>query len=201
MNRFKTVWFWDSGIEATDSYKYVMSFFDDSHPKPSVVSGIACPSHVTCHSFNHVDENGRIVVNMVSEDFADICNLWYVQAPDIDPQLSSFVAYADDRFPNGTVLSPMDVAEYQIAYKDSVGFIRWFKGDSRIQQIFVKEEFRRQKISIKLIGVADLLIVANKDWNGKFLNGGDITTADGEALRSAWKGSTRVIDRIGTAEL
>lgn len=201
MGRFKTVWFWDSGVQADDSHKYVMSFFDDAHPKPSVVSEVPCPSHVTCHSFNHVDQDGRIVVNMVSEDFVGLRELWYVQAPDIDPQLSSYVAYADGRFPNGTVLSPLDVAEHQIAYRDSVGFIRWFKEDSRIQQIFVKEEFRRQGVSVRLIAVADLLIVARNGWNGKFLNGGDITTDDGEALRRAWEGSTRVIDRVGTADL
>ena len=69
---------------------------------------------------------------------------------------------------------------------------------SKIQQIFVEEKWRRQRVTLALFGVADLVIVSG--GYGPYLNGGDVTTSDGETLRSAWSGSKRVNKRQGKIE-
>jgi hypothetical protein len=200
MTKFKTVWFWNSGIEISNTFLHVMSFFDDSYPKPSFISGVQSPSHVNAHSFNSLGWDGNIIVNLVSDDFYGSSNLWYVYAKSSisGTDIASVVAYADDRYINGTVLMYDDAVKAGIKYSESVGFVRWFCEDSRIQQIFVDEQNRRKRISTKLISIADIMIVSEKKWNGKFLNGGDITTGDGENLRKAWSESVRVTDRVGS---
>lgn len=200
MTKFKTVWFWDSGRSATESQNYIMSFFDDSHEKPSIVRNEKSPHHSYCHSFNSIDDAGRCVVHLVSDDFIGSADIWYVYIDAVEsvPPSRMVMAFADGKYPNGTVLTFRDAVDESVNPQDHVGFIRWFVGDSRIQQIFVSEDHRRKRISTKLFSVADLLIVADKNWNSIFLNGGDITTDDGELLRSAWSKSTRVTPRTGS---
>lgn len=200
MSKFKTVWFWDSGHILQNGRKHVMSFFDDKYQKPSLISGIKSPDHSACHSFNYVDESGNMVVSLVSDDFVGCESLWYVflDGALLTPPLRSVIAFADQRYPNGTVLNPEDISDKNISLNKSAGFVRWIAPDSRIQQIFVAPEHRRKRISTQIISVADLLIVSDPDWNGHFLNGGDITTQDGETLRAAWSNSVRVTPRIGS---
>lgn len=200
MSKFKSVWFFDTGNTEND-FKYVMSFFDDSHPKPSFITDGKSPNHVNCHSFNSSDEYGRQVVNLVGPDFKKVIPLWYVYVDDSEnePHTRSIVAYADNKFPDGTIVKFNEASARNIRFSDSVGFVRWFVGDSRMQQIIVSESHRRMGLSVKIIGAADLTIVSDLNWNGAFLNGGDITTEDGEKLRQAWSGSARVTPRIGSS--
>jgi hypothetical protein len=53
-------------------------------------------------------------------------------------------------------------------------------------------------VTLALFGVADLVIVSGS--YGPYLNGGEVTTSDGETLRDAWSGSKRVTPRIGSVE-
>lgn len=200
MSKFKTVWFWDSGRALTDSYNYVMSFYDDANPKPSIVRDVKSPHHSYCHSFNSVDDNGRHYIHLVSDDFIGAEPLWYVYIDVVEslPPTRMVMAFAGDKFANGTILTFVEAVELNVKPQDHVGFVRWFTDDSRIQQIFVSEDYRRKRISTKLFAIADLLVVADKNWNGTFINGGDITTHDGELLRSAWSNSKRVTPRIGS---
>lgn len=200
MGKFKTVWFWDSGREANEDFKFVMSFYDDSHEKPSFITGIKSPHHAYCHSFNTIDDNGRQVIHLVSDDFVSQSKLWYVyiDAVESTPPTRMLIAYDDNRYPEGTIVPFSEAVKAEISPNDSAGFVRWFYQDTRIQQIFVDELHRRKRISVKLFSIADLLIVSDTKWNGYFLNGGDITTNDGELLRSAWSQSTRVTARTGS---
>lgn len=202
MTKFKTVWFWGENKEATETHNYVFAFFDDSHQKPSLVTDEKSPNHSFLHSFSSSDADGRYVVNFVDSAFDGVIDLWYVfiDARESTPPMRSIVAFANNQFPNGTVLSFEEAVDLGINISDSCGFIRWFKSDSRIQQVSVKEEYRRKRISTKLFGTADLIVVGEKNWNGNFLNGGDITTSDGEKLRDAWAKSKRVTPRVGSVE-
>lgn len=200
MTKFKTVWFWHSGREATPDFSFVMSFFDDSHEKPSVIRGEKSPHHAYCHSFNTIDSKSHQVVHLVSDDFDGSIPMWYVYIDAIEsmPPTRMLVAYSDDRYPDGTIIPFREATDLCITPKDSVGFVRWFVEDSRIQQIYVDEMHRRKRISVKLFSIADIVIVSDNAWNGNFLNGGDITTNDGELLRSAWSSSVRVTQRQGS---
>lgn len=200
MTKFKTVWFWGENRQATDTHNYVMAFYDDSHKKPSLVTNEKSPNHIYCHSFASTDEDGRYLVKFVEESTVSIVDLWYVyiDAETSVPHMRSVMAFANDRFPDGTVVNFSEVEQLGISPHDSCGFIRWFASDSRVQQIFVKENHRRKRISTKLFGVADMVIVGDRNWNGSFLNGGDVTTNDGEKLRGAWHNSKRVTPRIGS---
>ena len=51
-------------------------------------------------------------------------------------------------------------------------------------------------MTLALFGVADLVIVAG-DYP-RFLHGGEVTTDGGEALRKAWDGSSRLVERVGS---
>ena len=204
MSEFKTVWFWDSETELIDGFNHVMSFYDDRHSKPSVVAGIKQPEHTHYHSFNYLDSESNLAVALVSSDFVNAAPLWYVMAPRDTgyPPMRTVLAFCNDQFPNGTILAYEKAVSLGVDPKDSCGFIKWFCWDNAVQQIYVSEEHRRKRISTKLFAIADILIVSDKDWNGKFLNGGHVTTNDGEKLRSKWvaSGSTRIVDRIGSVE-
>lgn len=204
MSEFKTVWFWDSGNELIPGFKHVMSFYDDTYPKPNMIYGIKQPDHSSCHSFNYLDFSGNMCIALVSNDFRDSVPLWYVRvyADNAQPAIRSVLAFHDERFTDGTVLDYGEALKLDVAPSQSCGFIRWFKSDTSVQQIFVNEEHRRKRISTKLFAIADLLILSDINWNGVFLNGGQVTTADGEKLRKKWaaSGSTRLADRIGSVE-
>jgi hypothetical protein len=110
----------------------------------------------------------------------------------------SIHAMAGGEFPKGTVLTVKDVGGIKLTASDRVGFVRWFRSDSRLQQVMVNEIWRRKRISTVLISVADVVIMSGN--YGPHLNGGDITTSDGEELRKAWSESSRVNPRIGKVE-
>lgn len=199
MTKFKIVWFWDSGRQINPDFKHVMSFYDDSYEKPSFINNIKSPSHNFAHSFNHLNDDGNMMVCLVSDDFNTSIPLWYVYVDEPgNPHMRSIVAYADNRHRDGLVINYSEALKKNILFSESAGFIKWFVEDSRVQQVFVSPDQRRKRISTKLFAVADIMIVSSTSWNGIFLNGGDITTADGEILRSAWSNSARVTERQGS---
>ena len=76
------------------------------------------------------------------------------------------------------------------------GYLQWFRESSKIQQITVAEEWRRKRITLALFAVGDLVLLSG--GIGPLLNGGDVTTSDGEKLREAWSTSNRVLPRNGS---
>jgi hypothetical protein len=203
---FKQLWFWKPK-QLTDRWAEVHAFSSEEFELPSIVVSEDKPTQTDAIWSSSVDEDGNLVIHF--DDDADVKEtppLWYVlkdaprphpNGPPI-PMMFVYALYGSD-FPSGTVVMESDLIKNKFTgSSERVGFVQWFKQDSKIQQIFVEEKWRRKRVTLALFGVADLVIVSGN--YGPFLNGGDVTTSDGETLRSAWAGSKRVTPRIGSVE-
>jgi hypothetical protein len=194
----KTVWFW-KGPQLDSRWAKVANFATDEYPIPSTIETDVCPTISEPLSFCELDSHGNLCVTLLDEQFSAAPDLWFVLEEVTFPtELVTLHAMTGGAFPKGTVIAVKDIRNFSIKPSDRVGYVKWFKKDSRIQQVAVAENWRRMRISTVLFGVADIVIVAG-DY-GKYLNGGDITTSDGENLRQAWSHSSRVSPRIGSVE-
>lgn len=203
---FKQLWFWKPK-QLTDRWAEVHAFSTEEFERPSIVVSENRPTDSEVIWFGSVDEDENLFINWRDKDIIGIAPpLWYVvkdaprphpNGPDI-PMMFIYALYGDD-FPSGTIVMETDLIKKKfVGHSERVGFLQWFKQDSKIQQIFVEEKWRRQRVTLALFGVADLVIVSGN--YGAYLNGGDVTTSDGETLRNAWAGSRRVIERKGSVE-
>ena len=201
---FKQLWFWEPK-QLTDRWAEVHAFSTEEFECPSIVVSEDKPTDSDVIWFGSVDEDDNLFINWRDKDIIGITPpLWYVvkdaprphpNGPDI-PMMFIYALYGDD-FPSGTIVMETDLIKKKfVGHSERVGFLQWFKQDSKIQQIFVEEKWRRQRVTLALFGVADLVIVSGN--YGPYLNGGDVTTSDGETLRNAWDGSKRVNKRIGS---
>ena len=201
---FKQLWFWKPK-QLTDRWAEVHAFSSEEFERPSIVVSESKPTEADVIWFGSVDDDQNLFINWRDKDIIDIAPpLWYVvkdaprphpNGPEI-PMMFIYALYGDD-FPSGTIVMEEDLIKNKfVGHSERVGFLQWFKQDSKIQQIFVEEKWRRKRVTLALFGVADLVIVAGN--YGPYLNGGDVTTNDGETLRSAWAGSKRVIERKGS---
>lgn len=194
----KTVWFW-KGPPLSSKWSVVAAYATDEHPHPSTVEGDVCPTKSEAHSSCSIDKNGNLVVTLLDEQFSLVPDLWYVLEETTSPtDMVALHAMTGGAFPNGTVVATGDINKFGFKVSDRVGFVKWFRKDSRLQQVSVGENWRRMRISTALISVADM-VVKSGDY-GPHLNGGDITTTDGEELRKAWIKSSRATPRIGSVE-
>ena len=192
----KTVWFW-KGPLLNSKWSVVAAYATEEYPYPSTVEGDVCPTESEAHSVCAIDKNGNLVVTLLDEQFSLVPDLWYILEETTFPtDMVAVHAMTGGAFPNGTVVATGDINKFGFKISDRVGFVKWFRKDSRLQQVSVGENWRRMRISTALISVADL-VVKSGDY-GPYLNGGDITTADGEKLREAWSESTRVTPRVGS---
>ena len=203
---FKQLWFWKPK-QLTDRWAEVHAFSSEEFERPSIVVSEDKPTDTEVIWFGSVDDDKNLFINWRDKDVMDIAPpLWYVvkdaprphpNGPDI-PMMFIYALYGDD-FPSGTIVMEEDLIKNKfVGRSERVGFLQWFKQDSKIQQIFVEEKWRRKRVTLALFGVADLVIVSGN--YGPYLNGGDVTTGDGETLRGAWSGSKRVTPRIGSVE-
>ena len=194
----KTVWFW-KGPPLNSKWSVVAAYATEEHPHPSTVEGDVFPTKSEAHSSCSIDKNGNLVVTLLDEQFSLVPDLWYVLEETTFPtDMVALHAMTGGAFLNGTVVATGDINKFGFKVSDRVGFVKWFRKDSRLQQVSVGENWRRMRISTALISVADIVV---KSGNyGPYLNGGDITTANGEELRKAWSESTRVTPRIGSVE-
>lgn len=154
-----------------------------------------------------VDSDGRLVAKYYREEVygpvEDIVKLWFVLLDGSDVQPAHFVllAFADDRFPWGTVIEAPEASrtlsrEYMAS---CAGMINWRAGDPMIQQITTSPNWRRRKVALTLFGVCDVINACYGFSPGKVLHGGAITTEDGEKLRNIYSGASDRIDpRIGS---
>lgn len=194
----KTVWFW-KGPKLNDDWFMVANYVNDEHEKPSTVDAEICPTDAEAFSFTEIDAMGNLVIKMNDEQFEGSPNLWYIiEEINTPTDMIAIHGMKCPSFPEGTVIKIKDVERFGINPSNRVGFIRWFRSDSRLQQVYTAEEWRRKRVSTKLIAAADIIIIAGE--YGNYLNGGDITTSDGEKLREAWSESPRVMKRIGSVE-
>jgi hypothetical protein len=203
---FKQLWFWKPR-QLTDRWAEVHAFSSEEFERPSIVVSEYRPTDAEVIWFGSVDEDENLFINWRDREVIGIAPpLWYVvkdaprphpNGPDI-PMMFIYALYGGD-FPSGTIVMETDLIKNKfVGHSERVGFLQWFKQDSKIQQIFVEEKWRRQRVTLALFGVADLVIVSGN--YGPYLNGGDVTTSDGEKLREAWNGSKRVVQRIGSVE-
>jgi hypothetical protein len=204
---FKQLWFWKPK-QLTDRWAEVHAFSTEEFERPSIVVSDNRPTESDVIWFGSIDENQNLFINWNDNDVMNITPpLWYVvkevdkpypNGPPI-PMIFVYALHGDD-YPSGTIVMEQDLIKRKfIGRSERVGFVQWFRQDSKIQQIFVEEKWRRRRVTLALFGVADLVIVAG--GYGPFLNGGDITTSDGETLRAAWSGSRRVNPRIGSVDI
>ena len=192
----KTVWFW-KGPQLNSMWQVVCAYTTDEHPHPFTAESKACPTKSEPHSFVMANERGHLLVRLIDEQFDGIPAIWYAQEENSTPvPMVTIHAIVSDLFAPGCVVNLKEAVEAGLKPPDRAGFIKWFRDDSRIQQVFVSENWRRRRISTVLFSVADLVIISGN--YGPYLNGGDITTPDGEELRKAWSQSARVTPRVGS---
>ena len=195
----KTVWFW-KGPKLNNNWFTVANYANDEHEKPSTVSGPSAPTDAKALSFTEVDEKENLVIRMDDDQFDGSPSLWYIlEEIKFPTEMLALHAMTCNSFPEGTVVEIKNLDFSEISPKNRAGFIRWFRKDSRIQQIYTAEEWRRKRVSTKLLAAADIIIISGEF--GPYLNGGDITTNDGEQLRQQWGHSSRVLPRVGTAQI
>lgn len=204
---FKQLWFWKPR-QLSDKWAEVHAFSTEEFERPSIIVSEDKPTRAQSVWHSSVDNDGNLVVHFDDdEEMANVPPLWFVvkeadrphpHGPDI-PMIFVYGLYGDD-FPPGTVVMERDLIKKEFTGRSQrVGFVQWFRADSKLQQIYVEPQWRRRRITLALFGVADLVIVSAN--YGPFLHGGEITTEDGEKLRQAWSGSRRVDERKGIANL
>lgn len=154
-------------------------------------------------------DNGRLIAHYHREEifgsFEDTIKLWFVlfDGSHLNPPHLALLSYADGRFPMGTVLTEDQFADANLGKDDLVSFvakITWRKGDPIVQQIYTHPDWRRKRIMLAMFGVADLVNSCGGYSPGKLLYGGEVTTEDGERMREAFDGSSRIVPRIGSFE-
>jgi hypothetical protein len=209
---FKTLWFWKSGT-LSNEWDEVHAFSSDDYPKPSIITVPEKPTEAEHLWFSSLDLDGNLFMNWRDPDIVGITPpLWYVLhevnspypgGPQI-PFVFIHAMYGDD-FEPGTIVKGKKLLEKNIKVTNfgvgnsiRVAYLQWFRESSKIQQITVNQEWRRKRITLALFGIGDLVLLSGNI--GPLLNGGDITTPDGENLRQAWSGSKRLLPRIGSVE-
>lgn len=195
----KTVWFW-RGPKIKDHWSAAANYASQDYPHPSLVKSEEPPTSENPFSYIKLDENDNIVFVSDDPQFEGSPKLWYIiEETQVPTDMVAIHAMCCPSFPEGTIIKIKNIERFGINPSNRVGFIRWFRRDSRMQQIYVADEWRRRRISTKLIAVADLAIISGE--YGPYLNGGDITTDDGEKLREAWSNSPRLMPRVGVSEV
>lgn len=209
---FKTLWFWKPS-RLNENWEEVHAFSGNDFPKPSVQVHAQKPTTEEPVWHGSLDEAGHLFINWNDPDVVGIAPpAWfaihdapspYPGGPPI-PYMFIHAMNGDDYAPGTIVRGDELIKEgHRITAKgignsERFGFVQWGRSDSKIQQVFVEEEWRRKRVTLAMFGVADLVIVAGN--YGPMLNGGDVTTDDGEKLRQAWLGSTRLIPRSGAVQ-
>lgn len=196
MSDYPTLWFWRSK-EIREGWYAVESYVTDEHPKPSTVTSSVRPTGAK--PFSTVSDDGEHLMAWV--DHAHLPHapeLWYVLVHynDTFGGVSSLMAFADGSFPEGTILSADQFRNTGISHTEQVAAIKWRRANGTIEQIYVAADSRRRGISIKLINVADALVVSSRTEG--YLNGGGHLTDDGAALAARWTHSVRLNERVGS---
>ena len=207
---FKTFWFWKPR-QLNERWSEVHAFKTAEFPHPSTVTTPGKPTEADPIWFGSLDNDGNLFMNWRDVDVVGIApEMWFVvQETETPypggPQIPFVFVHGmvGDDFAPGTVVLGKKIVENKlpvtavgVGNSIRVGYVQWYRETSKIQQVMVDENWRRKRIAVALFGLADLVIVSGN--YGPYLNGGDVTTSDGEKLREAWSGSKRVIPRNGS---
>lgn len=194
MSKFVTLWFWQKQRLSAEWFE-VYSYTTNEFPHPYLSRSTKQPSNAEPWSWSSVDDNNRLIVHVPTYHIPNAIPMWYALIREYGElkQSQTLVAFDTDHYPDGTVV---EVSELQQRGFDPsfmanrVAAIKWGFGDPHVEQIFVIEKYRRRRMSVKLINVADIVNLAG-NWGG-FIYGGDQVTAMGEQLGLAWAGSARL---------
>jgi hypothetical protein len=194
----KTVWFW-KGPRLSEKWVLIANNATNEHPHTFMVESDEFPTNSEKMSYCSLDYDENLLVTLNTDNSPELPSIWYIVEETSSPiDMIAVHAIAGYTYPDGTVVRVKDVKGIELRASDRLGFIRWFRKDSRLQQIFVADAWRRKGLSTILFRIADIIVLAGE--YGPYLNGGDITTGDGEKLREAWSNSNRVAPRIGSVE-
>ena len=191
MTKFASLWYWrDQPLD--DRWWRVESFGSNEQPKSTTIIGGERPSAEPAFSWTSLDEAGHLVVGMTHEHLPNTPDLWWVlrEEPDGLVPTISLIAFADAQYPDGTVLTVAQARAEMDRVPPQVGAIRWGRGDPKLEQVYTAPDYRRRRMSIKMIHTADILNEA-AGWGG-YLYGGEELTADGQQLAAAWTASHRL---------
>ena len=191
MTQFATLWFWQKS-RLTAEWFETYSFDTDENPKPSLIRSPNKPTNAVPWSFSQIDTRDRLVVSVPSEHLPNTPSMWYLLLREYytQPPSQTLIGFVDDEYPDGTVVELDEFKRRGFDIKSCACAIRWGFGDPHITQLYVAEEHRRKRMSIKLINVADIVNVAG-NWGG-FIYGGDQVTEMGAELAKSWSSSTRL---------
>jgi GNAT superfamily N-acetyltransferase len=100
------------------------------------------------------DADGR--VRSVETRLPDAAPLWYVELPEptAEPPATTLLAFADDRYAEGTLLPSDEARVAGIAGTGQVAAVRWWTDAGLVHQLFVAPTHRRRGIGGKLVQVA-----------------------------------------------
>lgn len=191
MTQFATLWFWQKS-RLTAEWFETYSFDTEENPKPSLIRSPNKPTNANAWSYTTVDHNDRLVATISSDHLPNTPPLWYLLLREyqLNPLSQSLIGFVGDEYPDGTVVEVDEFKNRGFDIKDRACAIRWGFGDPHITQLYVAEEHRRKRMSIKLINVADIVNVAG-NWGG-FIYGGDQVTDMGAELAKSWSSSSRL---------
>ncbi len=110
--------------------------------------------------------------------------LWYVELaePDAAPPARTLVAFSDDRFPEGTVLTPAQAQVAGVASDQQAAALRWWPDTGLTHQVYVTPRHRRRGLGLK-IAMAAYGVQAVRGLPR--LHGDGRRTDDGEAWAGA----------------
>jgi GNAT superfamily N-acetyltransferase len=116
-----------------------------------------------------VEESDRGILRVALEPWvapsAPAC--WFVLVPEprASPPAVNLVAYADDRFPAGTVISNATFASARVPNDEQVAAVRWYPGTGLVHQIYVAPASRRNQVGTALLYTASAVHQAH-GWQG-----------------------------------
>ena len=110
--------------------------------------------------------------------------LWYVELPEpaAAPPATTLVAFSDDRYPEGTVLTADEARAAGASSDQQVAALRWWTGSGLAHQVYVAPRHRRRGLALKL-AMAGYGIQRVRDLPR--LHGDGRRTDDGEAWAGA----------------
>ena len=193
MDSFPTLWSWQKSRLSADWFE-VSSYTSNENPHPFLSRATSKPTNHEPWSSSSIDSNNHLVVYIDNAHLPDAPSMWYLLAREYGGLVpsQSLLGFASDEYPDGTVIEMDEFKRKGFKTSDSICAIKWGFGDPHIWQLFVHNDYRRRRISTKLINVADMVNVAG-NWGG-FIYGGDQVTELGQKLGEAWSGSKRRIE-------
>lgn len=126
--------------------------------------------------------------------------LWLVAQPEptAEPPAMTLVAFATNRFREGTVISAAEFTDLPVRSAEQVAAVRWFTRTGQVHQVYVAPDHRRRGIGTKLLLAAGTYAVASgwpRLWgNGERTDLGEVLATSGhDVVRRRMQARSRVL--------